>query len=87
MFCEICQEKVKDYYSISDSLFCYDCIQKYELVKCPTNDCDQIISLNNYNRSDEIDRNECSHCHIKVCDMCIVKYNNMYICKNCIYNE
>jgi hypothetical protein len=83
-FCNECTNKVDICYYIGDSYYCIDCINKYMLIKCPSVDCNNIISLNGYNFNDTND-NICSSCEAQYCSECIIKNNNIILCKDCIY--
>lgn len=84
--CTECTEKVNRYIIIGYMPYCHDCINKYCLLKCPTNVCDNIISLNGYMEYDVYDYT-CTLCDTVFCNECIIKENNTIVCFECYYDN
>lgn len=82
--CESCQNLTNDYCTISNNTYCYQCADKYQLIKCPMTTCFEIISINGYNDTVDMDKNTCSWCNCVVCDYCIIRYQNDQKCRECI---
>ena len=81
-YCDECQEHTNDHYEIANNIFCFSCINKYQLVKCPGLNCNNVISLNEYGYGD-VENNTCTMCRTIVCNSCIVKTKNLTICSDC----
>lgn len=84
MFCSSCNEVLKELQPIGNSKFCYECIQKFSLVKCPNKYCNNVISRNG--KDDErIDDYLCYICDTMYCDECLIKAGNTVTCVECFY--
>jgi hypothetical protein len=83
MYCEECNGE-NNCNNINDHILCYDCIYKYMLIKCPTNYCNNIISLNGYDGEFDVDLQTCFKCNAVHCDICIKKSKNNNICIDCL---
>jgi hypothetical protein len=85
-YCNECLNSTTNYYYIGNKYYCINCTKEYMLIKCPSIDCTNVISLNGY-KFDNTDENICTSCEAQFCDNCIVKNmkNNIIICKECFY--
>lgn len=83
MICDECQKEYDEIIYISYNTYCKLCAKKYELVKCPIDTCDNIISLNNYETYDT-DNSTCDMCNTLVCTNCITRDRTNRICYDCI---
>ena len=79
--CDFCQEPVSDYTLISNITYCRNCVQSHRLIKCPFNQCNNIISLNNPN----IENSICDNCNTAYCFNCITRNASSKLCNDCIY--
>lgn len=86
MICFECQENAVNAKKIGSYNYCNDCIYKYMLVKCPNRTCMEVVSLNGYDNSIDIDLMTCQQCNSVCCSACITKYSNTIICSECITN-
>lgn len=77
--CENCEEPIT-YKTLRDHPICKNCINRYNLIPCPTKDCDNIISLDTININ-----NSCESCYNYFCNNCCIIYKNVTYCKNCYY--
>lgn len=78
MYCEYCLEKNKKLIKISNNTYCIDCINTFRLVKCPEEECNNVISLH------ENENNTCTSCNTIFCNNCIISTNNLCLCNYCI---
>lgn len=83
MYCNECLETVENYNTIGSNNYCTDCINKYHLVKCPNDLCDNVISINGYDDMVEIENDTCSICDTIYCSECIIRDTNLQICTDC----
>jgi len=81
--CEECYEPVSSLVKIGESTFCNQCITNNKFQKCPMQYCSNIISLNGYNDSYDIDIMTCDLCGYAVCKQCLIAYKNIKYCINC----
>lgn len=84
--CDECQSLTDDCKKIVNNTFCKQCIYKYNIVRCPSANCNSVISRNGHNNDVDIDDNICSRCNVIVCNYCIFRYNDLIICYDC-YSE
>jgi hypothetical protein len=86
MICEECGEYSKNHIKIGDTALCKECIIKYNIKKCPTDFCTNVISLNGYGTY-SIENNICKNCTNMICDTCIIKYNSDFLCYDCFSDD
>jgi hypothetical protein len=81
--CEECYEPVSSLVKIGENTFCKQCIANNKFQKCPMQYCNNIISLNGYNDSYDIDILTCDLCGYIVCKDCLTAFKNIKYCVNC----
>lgn len=83
MICEECSEITNEYFTISNNIYCINCVNNYMLAKCPSFLCSNVISINGYNELNDIDNITCTLCDTVFCENCLVKAKNIIMCKDC----
>ena len=84
MYCNECLDHLDKYHVIGDNKYCYNCIDKFMLIKCPGSMCNNTVSLNGYDLMDDTDYNTCNICDAIFCNSCLKRDNMFKMCKDCL---
>jgi hypothetical protein len=86
--CNECNEKTNESVMIGHTPYCFNCVHKYCLIKCPTEVCDNTISLNGYNNTEcDLDKFTCTLCNTIFCNECLIKQDSTIVCVECFYDN